>query len=74
MAFQIRDDILDGEGRVRTMMKNAHKDGGKSTSVDVYGSEGARRRMRTLLDEGIRAINGIPNNHGLRSLAERLRL
>ena len=58
LAFQVADDLLDAEGDSTTLGKAAAKDAGrgKATLVSVLGAEGARERLRNLINEAIAAL------------------
>ncbi len=57
-AFQIRDDLLDIEGKPTEMGKLSGKDGtaGKATLPAVIGKEAARRRAKRLAGEAADAL------------------
>ncbi|TDR94474.1 polyprenyl synthetase family protein [Enterovirga rhinocerotis] len=52
-AFQVADDLLDAEGEADLVGKATGKDAarGKATLVSLYGVDGARSRLRRLVDE-----------------------
>ena len=60
LAFQIRDDILDVEGEVRTLGKNPGVDqsGEKSTYPALIGLEAARQRANELHSEAMDSLSG----------------
>ncbi|MDX1381993.1 MAG: polyprenyl synthetase family protein [Thermoanaerobaculia bacterium] len=55
LLFQIGDDILDVEGSTEALGKTAGKDAAarKLTYTELYGLDGARRRMDDLVAEGL---------------------
>ncbi len=57
-AFQIADDLLDVEGDPALVGKQTGKDAeaGKATIVGLLGPEGARARLRTLVDDAEAAL------------------
>ena len=58
-AFQVTDDILDVEGNVIQMGKEARKDekASKSTFVSAMGKEQAKSRAEMLVQQAIRHLN-----------------
>jgi farnesyl diphosphate synthase len=58
-AFQVTDDILDVEGNVIELGKDAGKDeqAGKSTFVSTMGKEQAKMRAEMLVQQAIRHLN-----------------
>jgi farnesyl diphosphate synthase len=58
LAFQVTDDILDVEGNVIEMGKDAGKDedAGKSTFVSAMGVEAAKMRAEMLVQQSIRHL------------------
>lgn len=66
-AFQILDDLLDGEAGVEETGKDTGQDGGKPTVVSLLGPDAARGRAEAALRESYAALgDGGP----LRALAE----
>jgi geranylgeranyl pyrophosphate synthase len=63
LAFQIMDDVLDVTSTTATLGKTSGRDAvlGKSTYPGLLGVEDARRRARTLIDDGLDALR----DHGL---------
>ena len=57
-AFQIADDLLDVEGDTKTLGKAAGKDAaaGKATLVSILGVDGARARLKELIEEANSAL------------------
>ncbi|HKS85356.1 MAG TPA: farnesyl diphosphate synthase [Pseudolabrys sp.] len=57
-AFQIADDLLDVEGDTKTLGKAAGKDAaaGKATLVAILGVDGARIRLKELIEEANAAL------------------
>jgi farnesyl diphosphate synthase len=57
-AFQIADDLLDVEGDPALVGKQTGKDAdaGKATMVGILGIEGARTRLRGLVEEAAMAL------------------
>jgi farnesyl diphosphate synthase len=57
-AFQIADDLLDVEGDPALVGKQTGKDAeaGKATMVGILGIEGAKTRLRGLVDEAASAL------------------
>jgi geranylgeranyl diphosphate synthase type II len=62
LAFQIRDDILDVEGNAEEIGKATHQDDkdNKSTYVTLFGLEKAKDDVRSLTDEALDLLDGIP--------------
>ncbi len=72
LAFQIQDDILDEEGETGVMGKTAGADSAraKPNYPAVVGLEAAKLRARVLCDQGLEAIDWLPERaDGLRQLA-----
>jgi len=72
LAFQIQDDILDVEGETGVMGKTAGADSAraKPNYPAVVGLDEAKHRARSLCDDGLRAIDWLPEQaEGLRQLA-----
>jgi geranylgeranyl pyrophosphate synthase len=58
LAFQIVDDVLDITADLQTLGKDpgSDREAGKTTFVDLLGVDGARKRAREVMDEGIHAL------------------
>ncbi len=58
LAFQIVDDVLDITADLETLGKDpgSDREAGKTTFVDLLGVDGARARAKTVMDEGLRAL------------------
>jgi geranylgeranyl diphosphate synthase type II len=58
LAFQIVDDVLDITADLQTLGKDpgSDREAGKTTFVDLLGVDGARARAKTVMDEGLRAL------------------
>jgi len=72
LAFQIQDDILDEEGETGVMGKTAGADSAraKPNYPAVVGLEAAKLRARVLCDQGLEAIDWLPERaDALRQLA-----
>ena len=59
LAFQIRDDILDVEGNVKTFGKPILSDekNHKTTYVSLYGIDGAKRKLTQETDKALESIS-----------------
>ena len=71
LAFQIVDDVLDITADLQTLGKDPGRDreAGKTTFVDLLGVDGARARAKSVMDEGIRALEPFgANAEALRAL------
>jgi farnesyl diphosphate synthase len=57
-AFQIADDLLDVEGDPALVGKQTGKDAaaGKATMVSILGTEGAKTRLRKLVDDAEKSL------------------
>ena len=71
VAFQIRDDLLDVEGRTEDIGKPAGSDVqlNKATYPGLLGIEASRKRCDELLEEGLGFIAGLPRTASLTWLA-----
>ena len=72
LAFQIQDDILDVEGETGVIGKTAGADSAraKPNYPGVVGLDEAKQRARKLCDDGLQAIDWLPEQaDGLRQLA-----
>jgi geranylgeranyl diphosphate synthase type II len=58
LAFQIIDDVLDITADLATLGKDpgSDREAGKTTFVDLLGVDGARKRAKEVMDEGIAAL------------------
>jgi geranylgeranyl diphosphate synthase type II len=58
LAFQIVDDVLDITADLQTLGKDpgSDREAGKTTFVDLLGVDGAKARAKSVMDEGIRAL------------------
>ena len=58
LAFQIVDDVLDITADLQTLGKDpgSDREAGKTTFVDLLGVDGARARAKSVMDEGLRAL------------------
>ncbi|MBR3054002.1 MAG: polyprenyl synthetase family protein [Firmicutes bacterium] len=64
LAFQIADDILDVTGTTEELGKNVGQDekGNKNTYVSVNGIEAAKKRLKELTSDAVRAIGPYYDN------------
>jgi geranylgeranyl pyrophosphate synthase len=71
LAFQIRDDLLDVEGKTEDIGKTAGSDErlNKATYPALFGAEASRRRCDELLAEGLGYLDGLPGTAALAWLA-----
>jgi geranylgeranyl pyrophosphate synthase len=71
LAFQIRDDLLDVEGKTEEIGKTAGSDErmNKATYPALFGVEASRRRCGELLDEGLAHLDVLPEAAALSWLA-----
>lgn len=75
LAFQIRDDLLDVEGKTEVIGKQARADQalGKANWPELFGIEGARRRIDELDARARAALDRVERDtSGLHKLADRL--
>ena len=58
LAFQIMDDVLDVTSTTTTMGKTTGRDAvlGKSTYAALLGVDGARRRAKSLIEDGLQSL------------------
>jgi farnesyl diphosphate synthase len=73
LAFQIRDDLLDAEGKREETGKEVGKDhtAGKATLVSVLGAERAREQSQILATQAVNHLDVFDKNADiLRSLVE----
>ncbi|CAA6823379.1 MAG: Octaprenyl diphosphate synthase (EC / Dimethylallyltransferase (EC / (2E,6E)-farnesyl diphosphate synthase (EC / Geranylgeranyl pyrophosphate synthetase (EC [uncultured Thiotrichaceae bacterium] len=61
LAFQVQDDILDVEGDTDTLgkMNGADAAAGKPTYPSIIGIAAAKKKLHTLHDEAVRALDGM---------------
>jgi geranylgeranyl diphosphate synthase type II len=61
LAFQVVDDILDVEATTEALGKTAGKDAaaGKMTYPSIHGMDAAKLEARRLVDDAVRALDGI---------------
>ena len=71
LAFQIRDDLLDVEGKTEDIGKTAGSDVrmNKATYPALFGVEASRRRCDELLAQGLGYLEGLPGTAALSWLA-----
>ena len=71
LAFQIRDDLLDVEGRTEDIGKTAGSDErmNKATYPALFGVDASRRRCDELLGEGLAYLDALPDAGALDWLA-----
>ena len=74
LAFQIQDDLLDGEADTETLGKTSGKDriAGKATFPGLLGVPEARNRMQGLYDEARALLAGTPGTEALRALLDNI--
>ncbi len=73
LAFQVTDDILDVEGNVVEMGKDARKDekAAKSTFVSTMGKDQAKQRAQMLVEQAKRHLNVFgPRAETLKDMAD----
>ena len=56
LAFQIRDDLLDVEGKEAEVGKKLKKDADKQTYVKHYGVAASKARMEALIDRAVASV------------------
>jgi len=63
LAFQVRDDLLDVEGKTEDIGKPAGSDErmNKATYPALFGIEASRRRCDELLEEGLGYLEALPD-------------
>jgi geranylgeranyl diphosphate synthase type II len=64
-AFQLLDDLQDGDASAATLGKDVGQDLGKSTLVAALGRETARRRQREHVAAARALAQALPNSRGL---------
>ena len=71
LAFQVRDDLLDVEGKTEDIGKPAGSDErmNKATYPALFGIEASRRRCDELLDESLGYLEALPDAAALDWLA-----
>ncbi len=62
LAFQVKDDLLDIEGKFETLGKAVGADENKSTFISVFGVDYSKKYLATLIDEAKKAIEKIDGN------------
>ncbi len=64
LAFQIKDDILDQQGKTAQLGKTAGSDKakGKATAINSHGLNAAKQRTQTLLIQAQACLSQLPNN------------
>jgi farnesyl diphosphate synthase len=75
LAYQVTDDLLDVTGSATDLGKTPGKDAiaGKTTSVDMLGVDGARRRVEELTTQAADALKPLgKDSRNLASLADLL--
>lgn len=67
LLFQIGDDILDIEGDTAVLGKTAGKDAEarKLTYTELYGIDGAKRRLAEVREETLEAVGSLPRQQDL---------
>lgn len=72
LAFQIRDDLLDVEGKTEDIGKTAGSDQrmNKATYPALFGIDASRRRCDELLAEGLGHLGALPDAAALAWLAQ----
>ena len=56
LAFQIKDDLLDVEGKEAEVGKKLKKDGDKQTYVKHYGIAASKARIDALTDKAVTSV------------------
>jgi geranylgeranyl diphosphate synthase, type II len=72
LAFQLLDDLLDGESNAQALGKDVGQDAGKATLAGLLGKRGARERLRLHFDAMEDALQPVDGGVGSLRLLARL--